>query len=246
LLLQSLGLEVPHYGHLPLLLAPSGSPLSKREGAASLHDLRELGYFPGAICNYLVRLGHACGHDAWLDVADMPRHFDLARTSHSAARFDEAQLRHWQREALSRASGDEVREWLGPRLGRLGEVARQQPFVAAVRGNVLLPSDADVWVRAACDEDLVLSPEAATQVAAAGPAFFAAAGDAWQEHAVDFKAWTRAVTAVTGCKGAALFMPLRAALTGEIHGPELAPFTALMGPQRVAHRLAYAQRRAAA
>jgi glutamyl-tRNA synthetase len=228
LLLQSLGMEVPRYGHLPLLLAPSGTPLSKREGAASLHDLRELGFIPSAICNYLVRLGHACGHDAWLDLADMPRHFDLARTSHSAARFDEAQLRHWQREALSRASGDEVREWLGHRLERLGDAARQQAFVAAVRGNVLLPADVDVWLRAACDEDLVPSPDAAAQISSAGPAFFAAAEHAWPAHA------------------AALFMPLRAALTGETHGPELAPFTALMGPERVAHRLASAQRRAAA
>ena len=246
LLLQSLGLEVPRYGHLPLLLAPSGTPLSKREGAASLHDLREQGFFPGAIGNYLVRLGHACGQDAWLELADMPRHFDLARTSHSAARFDEAQLRHWQREALSRTSGDAVREWLGPRVKRLGDVTRQQAFVAAVRGNVLLPADADVWVRAACDEELVASTEAAAQIATAGAAFFAAAALAWPAHAADFKAWARAVTAATGCKGAALFMPLRAALTGETHGPELAPFTALMGPERVARRLAAAQRGAAA
>jgi glutamyl-tRNA synthetase len=246
LLLQSLGLEVPRYGHLPLLLAPSGKPLSKREQAASLHDLREQGFFSGAIRNYLVRLGHACGHDAWLELADMPKHFDLTRTSHSAARFDEAQLRHWQREALSRASGDEVRAWLGPRLERVGDVAQQQAFVTAVRGNVLLPADADVWVRAACDEELVSSAEAAAQVAAAGATFFAAAAAAWPAHSADFKAWTHAVTAATGRKGAALFMPLRAALTGETHGPELAPFMALMGPDRVAHRLVSARRRAAA
>jgi glutamyl-tRNA synthetase len=246
LLLQSLGASVPRYGHLPLVLAPSGSPLSKRDGAASLHDLRGQGYFPGAICNYLVRLGHACGQDAWLELDAMPRHFDLARTSHSAARFDEAQLKHWQREALLRASPDEVRAWLGARLGKLGDVTRQQAFVAAVRGNVLFPADADAWINAATDDDVTLSLEAADQVARAGASFFGAAESAWATCAADFKAWTRAVSAATGARGAALYMPLRAALTGETHGPELAPFTAVMGAGLVAQRLASAQRRAAA
>jgi glutamyl-tRNA synthetase len=245
LLLQALGATVPRYGHLPLVLAPSGAPLSKREGAASLHDLREQGYLPGAICNYLLRLGHACGHDAWLDPADMPQHFDLARTSHSAARFDEAQLRHWQREALTRASVAEVCAWLGARLERLGDEARQLAFVSAVRGNLLFPADADLWIRALCDEDPALTADAAEQIEKAGGAFFAAATVAWQTTGADFKAWTRAVSASTGAKGASLFMPLRAALTGEVHGPELAPFTSLMGADLVARRLAAAQRRAA-
>ena len=244
LLLRALGAPVPRYGHLPLVLAPSGTPLSKREGAASLHDLREQGYLPGAICNYLVRLGHACGHDEWLDLADMPKHFDLARTSHSAARFDEAQLRHWQREALTRASVEDVRSWLGARLERLGDAIRQRAFVPAVRGNLLFPADADAWIRALCDEELALTAEAAEQVDKAGGAFFTAAGEAWQATGADFKAWTRAVSAATGAKGASLYMPLRAALTGETHGPELAPFTALMGADLVARRLAGAQRRA--
>ena len=245
LLLQALGAGVPRYGHLPLLLAPSGAPLSKREGAASLHDLREQGYLAGAIRNYLVRLGHACGRDEWLELEEMPRYFDLARTSHSAARFDEAQLRHWQREALTRASSEALQEWLGARLARLGSPERQRAFIAAVRGNLLFPADAEELVQAVCEEEVAPSATAAAEIAAAGPAFFVAAAAAWPGHATDFKAWTRAVLAATGRKGAALYMPLRAALTGQTHGPELAPLAMLMGAERVARRLAAAQRRAA-
>jgi glutamyl-tRNA synthetase len=246
LLLQSLGTGVPRYGHLPLLLAPSGAPLSKREGAASLHDLREHGYLPGAICNYLLRLGHACGHDAWLDLSEMPGHFDLARTSRSAARFDEAQLRHWQREALTRSSIEALRDWLGARLGPLGGGEREREFVAAVRGNLMFPGDADDWVRAVCDDEMALGADAVARIAEAGPAFFSAAATAWQSQALDFRGWTRDVATATGRKGAALYMPLRAALTGQIHGPELAPLTVLMGADRVTRRLDSAQRRAAA
>jgi precorrin-4/cobalt-precorrin-4 C11-methyltransferase len=75
---------------------------------------------------------------------------------------------------------------------------------------------------------------------------FAAAAAAWVHHAADFKAWTRAVSSATNARGADLFMPLRAAITGETHGPELAAFTALVGPDLVARRLSSAQRRAAA
>jgi len=246
LLLEALGRPLPQYGHLPLLLGASGAPLSKREGAASLHDLRSQGYLPGALRNYLVRLGHACAHDGWLETDEMPRYFDLARSSRSAAHFDEAQLRHWQREALVRASEAELLEWLGNRVAPLGASARRAAFVTAVRGNLLFPADVEPLVRIVCDREVAPDDTAAGEIAAAGREFFEQAGAAWQTHGADFRAWTRAVGAATGRKGAALFMPLRAALTGSTHGPELAPLTALMGTERVAERILAAGARAAA
>jgi glutamyl-tRNA synthetase len=246
LILDALGLPVPAYGHLPLLLGDAGTPLSKRDGAAGLHDLREQGYLPQALNNYLVRLGHACGRDEWLELAEMPAHFDLGRTSHSAARFDEAQLRHWQREAITRASVDSLVAWLGPRLDALASHAGKVEFVAAVRGNLLFPVDAEPLVRTVCEELVALDADAEGAVVGAGPAFFRRAAGEWVSNAGDFKAWTRAVAAATGLKGAALYMPLRAALTGTTHGPELAPLAALMGPERVAQRLAAAEARSAA
>jgi glutamyl-tRNA synthetase len=228
------------------VLGDTGRPLSKREGAAGLHDLREQGYLPDALNNYLVRLGHACGRDEWLELAEMPAHFDLGRTSRSAARFDEAQLRHWQREAVTRASVDALIAWLGPRLDALASHARKADFVAAVRGNLLFPADAEPLERTVCGQLVALDVDAEAAVARAGPDFFRRAAGEWTSHASDFKAWTRAVGAATGQKGAALFMPLRAALTGTTHGPELAPLAALMGPERLAARLAAAAARAAA
>ncbi len=245
LLLEALGLTVPRYGHLPLLLGASGAPLSKRDGAAGLHDLREQGYLPAALCNYLVRLGHACGHDAWLELAGMPAHFDLGRTSHSPARYDEAQLRHWQREAITRASGKEIEAWLGTRLGRLGDGERRAAFIAAVRGNLMFPADVEPLVGTVCDDDLPIEAAASAALTEAGRDFFVTAAAAWQVHAPDFKAWAKGVGGATGRKGAALYMPLRAALTGVTHGPELAPLVALMGPDVVSRRLAAATVRAA-
>ena len=246
MLLEALGLAVPRYGHLPLLLGPGGAPLSKREGAAGLGDLRLQGYLPGALRNYLVRLGHACTADGWLETAEMARHFDLGRSSKSAAHYDEAQLRHWQREAVTHASEAELHAWLADRLERLGDAARRAAFVAAVRGNLLFPADVEPLVAIVCDAEIALDEAAAREVIAAGTGFFEQALAAWRVNAPDFKAWTRAVAVATARKGAALYMPLRAALTGSTHGPELAPLVALMGGEQVAGRIAAAGARAAA
>jgi len=245
LLLEALGLPVPRYGHLPLVLGPAGTPLSKRDGAAGLHELREQGYLPGALRNYLVRLGHACRTDDWLEAGDMAAHFDLGRSGRSAARYDEAQLRHWQREAVTHATVDELVAWLGARLDTVGDAARKAEFVAAVRGNLLFPADADPLVVVVCEHGVTTEDAALSAIVEAGTEFFARAADEWASSAGEFKAWTRAVGVATGRKGAALYQPLRSALTGMTHGPELAPLAALMGRERVAARLAEAARRAA-
>ena len=245
MLLQALGRPLPGYGHLPLLLGTNGAPLSKRDGAASLGDLRAQGYLPGALRNYLVRLGHPVAESGWLETDALAQHFDLARSSRSAAHFDEAQLRHWQREAVGQASEAALLDWLSGRLEPLGDPARRSAFVAAVRGNLMFPADADPLVALVCDAEVECDAEAGREVAAAGTGFFEQALAAWRGNAPDFKAWTRAVGAATARKGAGLYMPLRAALTGTTHGPELAPLVALMGPERVAARLASAGARAA-
>ena len=246
LLLEALGLPLPDYGHLPLLLGPGGAPLSKRDGAASLHDLRLQGYLPGALRNYLVRLGHACVREGWLETDAMAVDLDLGHSSRSAPHFDEVQLRHWQREAVGRATEADLATWLEPRLDRLGDRERQLAFIAAVRGNLLFPADAESLVAMVCDPIAVPDGDASREITAAGPGFFEHAAAAWLASASDFKAWTRAVGVETGRRGAGLFMPLRAALTGRVHGPELASLAALMGPERVAERLRAAGAMAAA
>jgi glutamyl-tRNA synthetase len=246
LLLEALGLPAPRYGHLPLVLAPGGAPLSKRDGAASLHDLREQGYLSGALRNYLVRLGHTCGSDEWLGLDELPRHFDLSRSSRSAAHFDEAQLRHWQRVAVARASDEELLEWLGDRLDRVGSHDRRLAFVAAVRGNLVFPADVGLLIDVACESTISIDADARSAIDAAGPEFYRRAAELLRRHSDDFRAWTRAVAADTGRKGAGLYMPLRAALTGTTHGPELAPLVALMGEERALERLEAAGERAVA
>ena len=96
LLLEALGLRLPRYGHVSLLLGADGTPLSKRHGATSVRALREAGYAPLAVCNQLFRLGHSTPHNELLSLEAMAQAFDRKHLQRSAAHFEETQLRHWQ------------------------------------------------------------------------------------------------------------------------------------------------------
>jgi glutamyl-tRNA synthetase len=147
---------------------------------------------------------------------------------------------------VSHAGEDDLFRWLEGRLARLGGAGREQAFLAAVRGNLLFPDDARPLVDVVCEAELTPDGDAAREIAAAGGEFFALAAAAWGEGYAAFRDWTRAVAERSGRRGSALYMPLRAALTGCTHGPELAPLVALMGPERVAGRLRAAGALAAA
>lgn len=276
LVLQALGLAVPRYAHVALLLGMDGAPLSKRHGALGLRELRERGYLPGAVCNHLVRLGHTVGREGWLDEQALIAEFDLARLGRAPARFDEAQLRHWQKEAVAHLSEAAFQRWIGDDLP--GDLApeRARAFAAAVRRNVEFPADVRPWVEVVFGSLSSYAPEALAAIREAGEDFFVEAaallapasmearqvpargesvaasgackstpvsvgGTSQLEAEVDFRAATRALSQRTGRKGPGLFMPLRAALTGAIHGPELAPLFALIPGEERCRRFARAR-----
>ncbi len=229
MLLDALGLRRPGYGHVGLLVGEDGAPLSKRHGSTSAQEFRERGFLSDAILNHLFRLGHSGDVDGWLPAAEMPAHFRPQHLGRAPARFDEPQLMHWQRETLARMSSAEIRAWFG--------ADDSLDFVDLVRHNVVLPADAAPW-RAVVRGELPPLGEAEQQViSAAGAGFFAAAVDAYSHANSDLKVLTRILKERTGRKGADLFMPLRVALTGIAHGPELAPLLELIPPEIARRRL---------
>lgn len=91
-LYQALGLPVPSFAHLPMILGPDGTKLSKRHGAVSVMQWRDDGYLPHALLNYLVRLGWSYGDQEIFSIADMVRLFRVEDVNHSASRFDRDKL----------------------------------------------------------------------------------------------------------------------------------------------------------
>lgn len=238
LVLQALELPVPQYAHCSLILGDDGAPLSKRNGSRSIQQLREQGYFPSAVINLLARLGHHYESDALLDFAGLRAGFGIDRLGRSPARFDPAQLDHWQALALRSASDAALEDWLWAETRALVPAAHRAEFLGLVRSNCLFPADAEVWAKILFTDELRLDPVAAETVRAAGESFFLATLDAAEAAGDSFETFLAELKRRTGVKGKALFLPLRVALTGRHDGPELATVYRLLDHRRLHRRLA--------
>lgn len=237
MLLEALRLQVPRYGHISMIVGADGAPLSKRHGSRSMRELRQTGYLPGAITNYMARLGHYYSNNAFMDLDALASEFELGNLGRAPAHYDTTHLLHWQREALMRADADTLWQWMGTDVHALVASAQQAAFVAAVRTNVIFPEHALLWARTLYVDPLALSPEACKAVEEAGGAFFEHALTALDQHGADYKALVNHIKQETGAKGKALFHPLRAALTGELDGPEMAQLVMLLPLERMRLRL---------
>jgi glutamyl-tRNA synthetase len=242
LILQALGLPIPCYAHVALLRGGDGAPLSTRRGAQTVRELRRRGYLPQALRNYLVRLGHTYSTEGWLEVAQMRADFDVRRLGRVAARFDEAQLHHWQREAVAHLCPIGLRVWLADELPAEVSLEARDKFCAAIRHDIEFPADAKPWVDIVFRSLRERSPEAQAAIRNAGEQFFVTAGRVLKESSAEFKLAAQQISELTDLEGQQLHMPLRAAITGQTHGPELGPLLPLIPAEEVALRLASAQR----
>jgi nondiscriminating glutamyl-tRNA synthetase len=241
LIMEALDLPAPRYGHISLILGEDGAPLSKRYGALSLRELRERGYLPVAVLNHLARLGHSYESDALMELDALARGFDMARLGRAPARHDPAQLDYWQHQAVLALSDAALAEWLGDALAEAVPPAVRAPFLRVVRDNISFPGEARDWARRLFAGPPPPDAHARRAMEEAGAAFFAAALGALSPPPADFRELAARVGAVTGHKGRHLFMPLRAALTGLTHGPEMKDLWPLLGTERVTERLAHAR-----
>jgi glutamyl-tRNA synthetase len=240
LVLRALALPQPVYGHLPLLLDPDGLPQSKRRNSVTVAQLREEGFLPDAVSNYLLRLGHHGAPDRWIDRDGLAAVFRADDLGRAPARFDRTQLEHWQREAVLRLAPEAVVDWLAPVFPDAWPRAERIAAAELLRGNLLLPGDARNWLAVLSGELPALTAEDRAQVAEAGAGFFEAALEAFAATGGALAPLTERLKASTGRKGAALYRPLRIALTGRHDGPELAALLAAIPAPLVRQRLASA------
>ncbi len=121
LVFEALGLPAPSYAHLPLLYGPDGRKLSKRHGAASVQELREAGYLPEAVVNYIALLGAGFAADEeHFTMTELAERFRLERVSKNPAVFDERKLRHMNGRWLRELGVDELTRRLEEYTGRTG------------------------------------------------------------------------------------------------------------------------------
>jgi glutamyl-tRNA synthetase len=219
----ALGAAPPAFSHLSLLTGAAGEGLSKREGSLSLRDMRASGIEAMALNSLLARLGSADAIEPKVSLNDLTAGFDVARFGRAPAKFDLAELKHLNSRVLHLMDFAAV-------AARLPHGARED-FWLAVRGNIATLDEAAAWWRvvAAPLQPVIEDKELAGQAARMLPPGPFDSGT--------WKTWTAAVKDATGRKGKALFHPLRLALTGREHGPEMHNLLPLIGPERARARL---------
>jgi glutamyl-tRNA synthetase len=234
----ALGAPAPKFAHLPLLTDVKGANLSKRLGGLSLESLRDGGIEPLAIASLLARLGTAEAIQPAARLADLVAGFDLGRFGRASPRFDPDELSRLNARIVHAMPWPEAR----PRLMSLGFEHADERFWLAVRTNLEKFSDAKDWYDACFG---AVSDETRPPPSGEAREFLREAAKAlppepWDE--ATWGAWSRAVGAATGRKGPQLFRPLRLALTGREHGPEMKALLPLIGRARAAQRLGVSER----
>lgn len=225
-IIEALGGAVPRFGHHNLLTDASGQGLSKRLGHLSLQGLREDGLEPMAIASLAVLVGSAEAVRPVPTMQELASIVDLSRLSRAPAKFEVSELEHLNAKLLHGLDYAAIK----PQLDAL-KVGGGEAFWMAVRGNCNRIKDAAIWWpvvngpvepvigdRAFTDAALSVLPE-----------------EPWDD--TTWGVWTKAVKDKTGASGKALFMPLRLALTGLEHGPELKALLPLIGRARAVKRL---------
>lgn len=220
---EALGAKAPHFAHTALITAADGSGLSKRHGAKSIADFRADGYEAMAINSLLARLGTADPVEPQTDMQALADGFDFSRFGRAAAKFSEKELASVNAKLVHQMPFDTVKARLPEGL--------DAAMWDALRANVEKVGDIGSLAKVITGpitpviED---TPVIAAAIASLPPAPWSS--ETWGQ-------WVSAVKAASGAKGKALFMPLRLALTGESHGPELAALLPLIGREKVLARL---------
>lgn len=237
MLLQILGLPIPHYGHLSLIVGNDGAPLSKRHGSFSVNEMHQHGFLPIAIINYLVRLGHTCDTQALLDFNHLASHFYLEKLSKSPARFDESQLMFWQKLAVQALDNAYMWRWLGEAISNQVPEKLKPLFAETVKANVQFPHDALMWAKIFFHEKVEIDENELAILREAGEQFFVEAEQAVDKYGIQLNDVLADMKQTLGISGKKLFMPLRIALTGKTHGPELIHIAEILGQAKIKHRL---------
>lgn len=225
-LFEAIGAKVPTFAHLALIKTKEGG-MSKREGGYDIRSLRKEGIEAMTICSLLARLGTSEPVEACDNLAELAGKFDLAHFGRAPANYDRQELDRLNAKIVAHMDFKVVQ----PRLIALGLNKVDANFWNVIRQNITVVEDAAEWWRM-CKE--VITPTITDADFAASAAELLPAGQ-WDENT--WQQWVGVVKEKTGRKGKDLFMPLRLALTGREHGPDLKDVLPMIGPEKTRQRL---------
>ena len=220
-IMQALGGNVPTFAHHSLLTGPQGEALSKRLGTLALKDLREAGIAPQALLSLMSRLGSSDPVELRTEIETLIEGFDISRFGSAPTKFDAEDLKPLTAKYLQTLPAADVADEIRA-LGVPDDQA--ELFWDVTRKNITTLHDLEGWWK-------MFSEGAEPVIEDEDREFISEAMALLPEGAFDadtWGSWTSAVKEATGRKGKGLFMPLRKALTGQAHGPEMASVLQLL------------------
>ncbi|HLD40998.1 MAG TPA: glutamate--tRNA ligase [Candidatus Omnitrophota bacterium] len=249
ILYQALGLPLPAFAHLPLILGTEGGRLSKRTGATAISDYRKMGYLAPALTNYLLLLGWSPGADQEIiALKEAAGKFDIKDANKTAAAFNLEKLNWINAQYIRGLPDDSLAELLRPlaeEKGCLGDNFDRNYFISVVklfkeRINVL--NDFSDYSDFFFKEEIDLTPEAQKKLQAKD---YSGEFKLLIERMDSLEAFNhpaieqafRGLVAELGIKTGELVHPVRAALTGKTVGPGLFELMEVLGKERIARRL---------
>jgi len=244
----ALGFKPPGYAHLPMVMGPDGQKLSKRHGASSVFAYRDLGYFPEALLNYLVRLGWSHGDQEIFAKQEMIEYFDFANCGKSAGIFNAEKLLwlnfHYLKQRSLEQLALELRPFIEQRGWKIpGDQKWLKKMVSTLRERAKTLVELADFARFYLNDDIALDPKAAAKFLkpeAAEPLkrlskeLEALDGD-FSEASV--QAAFERVLANFNMKLGQLAQPVRVALTGGSVSPGIYEVIAVLGRERTVGRL---------
>jgi glutamyl-tRNA synthetase len=220
-IMKALGMTPPSFAHHSLLTGPQGEALSKRLGTLALRDLREQGVQPMALLSLMARLGSSDPMELRSEMSELIEGFDVGSFGTAPTKFDVADLFPLTANVLQAKPLADVADQIAD-LGVPADLA--ETFWTVTRDNITTLKDLAAWWTLFSEgADPVIDDEDAE--------FVAQAMAILPEGPFDdttWKTWTGAVKELTGRKGKGLFMPLRKALTGQSHGPDMSATMTLL------------------
>lgn len=229
---QALGGHAPDMAHTPLLVDAEGGAFSKRLGSLDMQTLQQRGILPMAILSLLAKLGTSDNIEVRGALDVLSSEFDFGKIGRAPAKFDERDLLALNASLIHDLPFEAVKD----ELAALAPEAANEAFWLAVRENCQTVQDAKPFADIAYGQiSSIIDDEDADFIEAAKGLL-----PDGEINAASWGQWTSALKSETGRKGRGLFMPLRKALTGQEHGPDMGTILPLIGRDAVVRRLSRA------
>lgn len=245
-LIEAFGGTPPHYAHIPLILNPDGSKMSKRDAGAAVGDYPRQGFLPGAVVNFIALLGWSSKTDEEIfTMPELVERFSLEAVNRAPARFDLEKCKWVNQQHLAKLELGDFAKLSAAFVEQAGlpVAGYTEAVAAAVKDKVRVLNEVPEAVDFLLQDEFAYDEETVAKVrgnAAVGGllASLAMAFEAlpeWSGEAA--KAALHDVAKAAGAKPGQLMFPLRVALSGRAHGPEVWAILELLGKSRSITRL---------